>query len=400
MAKKRKEKTDEEELDFKIPKFDEQKFIGKEKRNIKTLFISFIIGLTVAFISYGFWTLLRGCIFRWELILLLGVFCSPWLRYLFMRLDIDLTEFGRKGWFGSYAIYFFTWLVILIILVNPPFTDEEKPVIDMAVLPGVQEPGGTIHIYANIMDNVCVEEQDITFAIPDPNGSTFNPDFEFVDNLFRYTYENSNNLLGEYAFTLLAEDVNGHKNEQEGTFEYSEDALRIISSRFTDIRSGDAITINADEKISSGNFRVYYRINNGSEINVDRKNEDDKEKYATVAEYEGWSTGSIHFVKIYAEVTHYFLNNLEEYSNIVVDTERYNFSTSSDDNNIGTEPTLVEFNYTLAAKNKKQLPHTLNYKLPRPTITPVTPGFEIIAFILSLVVVVFIFKFRKKDKKK
>ena len=54
MAKKRKEKSEEEELDFKLPKFDEEKFLKKEKRNIKTLFISFILGLVVSLISFGF----------------------------------------------------------------------------------------------------------------------------------------------------------------------------------------------------------------------------------------------------------------------------------------------------------------------------------------------------------
>ena len=43
MAKKRKEKTDEEEIDFKLPKFDEEKFLKKERRNIKTLFLSSLL---------------------------------------------------------------------------------------------------------------------------------------------------------------------------------------------------------------------------------------------------------------------------------------------------------------------------------------------------------------------
>ncbi len=60
MAKKRKEKTDEEELDFKLPKFDEEKFLKKERRNIKTLVISFLLGLIIAIISFSFWTLLSG----------------------------------------------------------------------------------------------------------------------------------------------------------------------------------------------------------------------------------------------------------------------------------------------------------------------------------------------------
>ena len=114
MAKKRKEKTDEEELDFKLPKFDEKKFLNKERRNIKTLFLSFLLGLIIAIVSFSFWTLLSGSGLRWELVLLLGVFNASWLKYLFTRLNIDLTDFGRKGWFGSYAIYFFTWLIVIM----------------------------------------------------------------------------------------------------------------------------------------------------------------------------------------------------------------------------------------------------------------------------------------------
>ena len=121
MAKRRREKAEEEELDFKFPKFDENNFIKKERRNIKTTFLSFLFGFIIAIISFGFWSLLGGNPFRWELVLLLCVFNASWLKYIFIRLNIDLADFGRKGWFISYAIYFFTWLLILMVLINPPF---------------------------------------------------------------------------------------------------------------------------------------------------------------------------------------------------------------------------------------------------------------------------------------
>ena len=138
MAKKRREKTEDEEIDFKIPKFDEAKFLKREKRNIRTLFLSFLFGLLIAIISFGFWALLSESTFRWQLVFLLGIFNASWLRYLFLRLNIDLTDFGKKGWFTSYAIYFITWLFVLIILVNPPFYDNEPPNIDVATLPGTR----------------------------------------------------------------------------------------------------------------------------------------------------------------------------------------------------------------------------------------------------------------------
>ncbi len=79
----------------------------------------------------------------------------------FVRLNIDLTDYTNKNWFSSYAIYFFTWLVVLIVLVNPPFYDEDEPLINLVVLPDMQEPGGTVMILAKITDNSIIEKENI-----------------------------------------------------------------------------------------------------------------------------------------------------------------------------------------------------------------------------------------------
>lgn len=399
MAKKRKEKKEEDEIDFKLPKFDEKKFLIKERRNVKTLFLSFLLGLIIAVISFGFWVLLTDSFIRWELILLLGVFNASWLKYIFIRLNIDLTDFGRKGWFGSYAIYFFTWLIVIIVLVNPPFYDDESPHVELVTLPGVQEIGGSILIVANIVDNVGIDENNLEFTITDPNGTVITPIASFNDGIFRCVYENSDNIFGDFEYNLKVTDLSGHITTKSGVFEYNNNALSITSSVFNKIRSGDSITIKADENICIENFRVFYRLDNGSEINVDRDNEDNKEEYQTSAEFIGWSENSNFSMKVYAEAMYYFENIPEKFYNFVEDTNIYNFSTDKD-SNIGTEPLLVEYNYTLEKSNKKQLPNTLNYKLPRQRFIAATPGFEIALFLISLIIVAFIFKYRKKDKKK
>jgi len=384
MAKKRREKSEEETPDFKLPKFDEEKFLKKERRNVKTLFISFILGLIVSLISFGFWALLSGSEIRWYLILLFGLFCAPWLRYLFTYLNIDLTEFGRKGWFGTFATYFFTWLIVLVILVNPPFYDEESPRIELAILPGMQEPGGTVNIAAYILDNVGIDEDKIEFELVYPNGNVTTPEFTFENNIFEYAYNNPENISGQYSFSLVAIDVNGHKSQINSSFEYSEDALKIISSIFQEIRSGDVITIKADEKISNENFRVYYTINNETQINVDREEKEDKERYETSAEFQGWEENSDIVINLYAEAYHYFVNVNENFTNIVKDTNKYNFTTGSD-SNIGSEPALEL--------------KDLSYNLPVHRGLPSTPGFEIITFIVSLIAAILILKWGKKKKK-
>lgn len=378
MAKKRKEKT-EEELDFKLPKFDEEKFLKREHRNIKTLFISFLFGFVIALISFSFWSLLSGSTFRWELILLLGVFNMPWLKYLFLKLDIDLTDFGRKGWFGSYAIYIFTWLIVLIILVNPPFHDEEKPRVDIVVLPGMQEPGGTVSIVAHIIDNVGVKKQDISFTLLDPDGKQIAADFTFDDNIFRYTHESPDNLTGDitYTFKITAKDVSGHITEEEGSFRYSNDAIKLAEPIGATIAPGPAVTYSTDIKFDVGSdvSRFYYTVDDGDEINITKGDD----FYVTAPKYEGWVKNKNVTVKSYAEVIYYFTNYPLQFNNTIVDYESYYFNVRDAIEIGGEKPPEIA--------------------LPGPHYVGATPGFEAIIFILSLIVVALIFKYRKKDKK-
>ena len=379
MAKKRKEKTEEEEFDFKLPKFDEEKFLKRERRNIKTLFLSFLFGFVIALLSFGFWSLLSGSPLRWELILLLGVFNSPWLKYLFLKLDVDLADFGRKGWLVSYATYFFTWLIILIILVNPPFYDEEKPIVDIVVLPDMQELGGTVCIVAQIIDNVEVKKQGISFTLLDPDGKQIAADFTFDDNIFKYTHESPDNLTGDntYSFKLTAKDVNGHITEKEGSFRYSNDVIKLAEPIGATIAPGPTVTYSTDIKfdVLSDVSRFYYTVDGGNEINITKGDD----FYVTAPKYEGWVKNKNVTVNSYAEVVYYFANYPLQFNNTIVDYESYYFNASDAIEIGGEKPPEIS--------------------LPGPRYIGATPGFEAIVFILSLIIVALIFKFRKKDRK-
>jgi hypothetical protein len=248
------------------------------------------------------------------------------------------------------------------------------------------------------VDNVGINKAGIDFTITDPNGTTFTPEFTYENNIFRYSYENPDGLLGTSNYTFIVSDVNNRKTIITGSFTYATDVLEIISSRFTGIMSGDAITIKADDLISKENFRVYYTIENRSDINVSRKEPNDNNKYETSSEFEGWTADSTVTVYVFAEARHYFLNVPEKFSNTVKHTEPYLFSTANDPN-IGTEEPLVEWNYTLALLGKSQLPNTLNYQLPYPIGVGATPGFEVVVLVLAIVVAVFLFKRKKNDNK-
>lgn len=413
MAKRRKEKDEEEDKPFKIPKFDEEAFLKRERRNIKATFISLFFGILMALVCFGFWALMGKNDLRWPLVLLVGVINAAFLKYIFLRLNIDLTDFGRKNWFGSYAIYFFTWLIVFIVIVNPPFYDDETPRVEVAVLPGMQELGGDVIIVTKITDNAEVDKSSVKLDITDPEGNLTTLSPSFNGTVASFTFENTGNILGEFSYKLTAKDTSGKSTVKTGSFTYNNDAIEITSSRFENITGGDDITIEVEEEVSKENFRVYYTLNDGDEINVNRKYLEVKAEYETSPEYDGWEENSNYTMKVYVEVSHYFTNIGTKYSNIVEDTTTYYFTTSQG-SSIGDETPPMPWNWTKFFKNENQAPVLLNYDHYRPgSDTPINkqillpyphsvqaPGFVTIVFLVALAAVVLIFKYKKKNRRK
>jgi hypothetical protein len=416
MAKRRKEKDEDEDKPFKLPKFDEEAFLKRERRNIKTTFISFLFGGLMALICFGFWALMGPNSLRWELVLLVGVINAAFLRYIFLRLNIDFTDFARKNWFASYAIYFVTWLIVFIVLVNPPFYDDEAPRIELIVLPEIQELGGTVDFVARITDNAGVNRDSISLEITDPNEnvSTLSlTGFEHDEMIALFSFDNPENLLGEFSFKLTAKDINEKAQELSSTFSYAENVIEITSSRFVNITSGDDITIEVNEGVSANNFRVYYKLDGGDEINVNRKYPEVKAEYVTSPEYEGWEEIGVFNMTLYVEVSYYFTNIIQKYSNTIESPTLHQFSTTSG-SRIGSEEKLNTYDWTIPlAENSEN--NTLNYDtgkdsdgngvpdsdsimLPPPHIVS-APGFEALILIVALIAVVLIFKYRKKDRR-
>ena len=371
MAKKRKEKEEEEELDFKKPKFDREKFIKTEKQKVKITLLSFIFGIAISFISFGFWILLRDNDFRWELVLLFGVFTAAWLRYIFQKLNIDLTELGRKGMFTSYAIYFFSWLIVLIVLVNPPFYDDEPPKIEIISLPAAQELAGTVKIIAKITDNVDIDIIDFTLYYPNGDSLIIN-DYTFENNIFTFIYQNNENIIGNFNYQLIATDMSGLESNEDlgkGSFEYNNDTIKLADpSNGEDVKYVTDIIFDLIYDFD----RVYYTVENGSEINITKKDN----FYETNPVYRGWIIKNNASIRVYAEVIHYFENLNTNFNNTIIDNSVYHFNVI-DDQQIGTqEPPEIE--------------------LPKPKLVQV-PGFELIIFVISMILLVIILKIRRKN---
>jgi hypothetical protein len=378
MAKRYKEEAAETEPEFKIPPFDEQRFINRERRNIKTVFISFLLGIVIALISFGFWVLLTGTGLQWELVLLFGVFNIPWVRFIILRLHIDLTEFGRRGWLSAYATYFFTWLIILVVLVNPPFYDGESPQIQTTTLPGAQTPGGTVLIVAQVTDNVRVTSVNFTYT--DPQGNSHSPPTSLQNSILQFLYNPTNATLGQYNYTITATDPSNHRTTVNGNFTYTTNVLNVSSSQTLGLRSGDTLSIRADPRIGKENFLVYYTLSNGARINATRRTPSDPERYETSPEFAGWTQNSTLTMTIHAEVSHYFLNNPVPYTNNVTSGQTITVST-------GVDPAIG------ATADPKP-----NYPLPQPQFQGATPGFELLAALGALAVVVLVVRKQRRKR--
>jgi hypothetical protein len=392
MAKRRKEKDEEEDKPFKMRKFDEEAFLKREKRNIKVTFFSFLFGIIMAIICFGFWVLMGPSDLRWELVLLVGVIYAAAMRYIFIRLNFDLTDFGKKNWFGSYAIYFISWLIIFIILVNPPFYDDESPLIEVAVLPEMQEYGGTVDIVAKITDNSGIAKGDISFTVDSNSVSSDN--FEYIDDIFRYTYGSPSNLTGEetHNFKISVKDSGGHTAEVEDTFSFSNETLYLALPG-----EGDTLKAASDVKfgVKTDVWRVYYTVKDGQEINASQQT-DRKDFYVTSPEFEGWMSGENITVNVSAVVAYNFENHFlkDEDGNILVDSNGAAFPYWFFNYINDTHPYIfdVDDESTIGQNNDLVKVTTLRARAVS------APGFEALIFIIAFVAVVLVFKYKKKNR--
>jgi len=394
MAKRRKE-TEEEEVDtgFQIPKFDEGAFLKKEKRNIKSTFISFLFGCLMALVCFGFWALMgKGFGLRWELVLLVSVVNAVFLKYIFIKLKIDLIDFGRKNWLGAYLTYFFTWFIILIILVNPPFYDDEDPRIELVVMPHMQEPGGDVIIGAKITDNTGITKQDISFTL---DGITVSQnDYSYIDNVFEYKYTGPTDITSDetHNFLLTVKDHGGNVKSETDTFSFSEDTIYLALPT-----TGDRVVAAQDIKfgVKTDVFRVFYKVEDGKEINATQQ-ADRKDYYITSAEYKGWVKGENISVLVSAEILYNFENNFQrdDQGNLILDSN--NNAISKWFVNYINDTTIYYFDVA----DESTIGQLNSIEITRPSARlAVAPGFEMLILLIALVMVVLIVNLRKKKRK-
>ena len=220
MAKKKKKEPKEV---FTEPEFSEVEFMETEIENTKCGLIAIVYAIPVALVSFGLTLIgLAGIGF------LVGVFSLFTLRTVYQKLGIRTKGFERKTWMGNGALMFFVWLLIWILLLNPPFSDVSKPSIIQVEL-WTQDTDGNwtlaqrlsgnyeatpvenvtaIKLKANVTDNGGIGSVSVIFE-----STTYNMNRNNT-HPYQYEYDHTLSDAGEfYYFTIRAVDKSDNVNE-------------------------------------------------------------------------------------------------------------------------------------------------------------------------------------------
>ena len=160
MAKRKKrEEVEEEEKDygFEEPDFDRIEYMKGEIRKGKSILVSVAVAPLFSLIALQLFILIND----WTVALIGGLSGLVVLIPLMRTIGINTDELGKKELAMDVAMFFFTFLAIWVILMNPPVNDFAHPKVhdDLDVL--VQEGDKWVEMgNANITNN---EEYNITF---------------------------------------------------------------------------------------------------------------------------------------------------------------------------------------------------------------------------------------------
>ncbi|MEW5936377.1 MAG: hypothetical protein AB1665_00970 [Candidatus Thermoplasmatota archaeon] len=137
MAKRKGKEKDEDKAEIKFPEFDEREYLRTEVRDAKTVLLSSALGALLGVIA----ALTVLVHFAFGLLLALVGFAL--LKPIYEIMKIETEEFKVKEWLFGAGTYFFVFLAVWILLVNPPVMDLSPPVIrDVKVAPF--EPGAPL----------------------------------------------------------------------------------------------------------------------------------------------------------------------------------------------------------------------------------------------------------------
>ncbi len=226
MAKKRKKQTEEEEsYEFQMPEFDEEEYLRKEVRETKTLFITFFYAAMIGIASWG----LRFVDLASSI--LLGFIAIVFLRHIYPLFKINTSLLEKKQWGTNIIFYIFTWLLIWIILTNPPFSDFQSPTIKSdGIYFGTDgnwtrlnetnqiSYGQNVSINFTVRDNVDVDDSSVRVIILQGEVEVPHQGVEKIGK-DKYSVIVTQPAPSLHHYTIYATDTNDQESDYKGTFE-------------------------------------------------------------------------------------------------------------------------------------------------------------------------------------
>lgn len=225
MSKKKKEETEEEQYEFKLPEFDEKDFIQKEVKESKAMIIVIFYAMIFSVVSL----LLYMTPYPWYLSFVIGILGMFGMKFVLDKFKFDTKDFEKKHWAGLGGTYFITWLSVFVLILNPPFSDFSPPEIKITISIGHEGKNGTewktwnkttdvykndfILINATIFDNTEVDFDSVKIFITYPNNTTNEYKFQRDGNSFSYNI--TANQIGDYKIKISANDKSWKKNFSE-----------------------------------------------------------------------------------------------------------------------------------------------------------------------------------------
>ncbi len=217
---KRKKHEEEEVEDFEFPEFDRRDYMKGEINKGKSVIATMAVAPLFSYISMIIFDLTM----EWTLgfvMFIPGLFLLGPVHNFF---GVDVTKFDKKEYFMNGAMFFFTWLTIWVILMNPPFNDFTDPTVEhfsvevmiedewIPLSEADLENGVSyrVNLTAKITDNVAVREESIRIQIQD--------DIYPMEQVEEHHYSILHDFTARtnpYTFIISMEDVNGNRNEVE-----------------------------------------------------------------------------------------------------------------------------------------------------------------------------------------
>lgn len=132
MAKKRKkDKAEKEEYEFRPPDFDEKEFIKKELADTRTLILTVLYAVLFG-IGAGVLMLVNEDLLG--VAFMMGIAGIVSLKYVYPLIKVDISTFQKKNWLGNTATFFFTFLAIWVIVLNVPISDHAPPAVENVII--------------------------------------------------------------------------------------------------------------------------------------------------------------------------------------------------------------------------------------------------------------------------